>query len=48
VEYIVHDEEKHFLYGSCVIAFAVTPEDDNLIVSVVETKHNERNYYGDN
>jgi hypothetical protein len=48
VEYNVYDEEEDSPYGSDIVAHAVTPNGDNLIVSVVETNYNGEDYYGDN
>jgi hypothetical protein len=48
VQWFVYGNEKDSLYGSDVIAHAITPNGDMLIVSVVETDQKEGNYYEDN
>jgi hypothetical protein len=47
VQWFVYGNEKDSLYGSDVIAHAITPNGDMLIVSVVETNQNEGDYYED-
>jgi hypothetical protein len=48
VEYNVYNEEKDSPYGSDIVAYAITLNGDNLIVSIVETIYNGEDYYGDN
>jgi hypothetical protein len=47
VKSFVYSNKEDSPYGSDVIAHAITPNGDNLIVSKVETNQNEGDHYGD-